>query len=55
MFEVVDVASGIPELEQSTIDCVVDAGLLDHLIITQVHDVIDRLPANKTNSSKLSF
>ena len=36
MFEAVDVSGGIPELTQSSVDCVVDVGLLDKLVTTQV-------------------
>lgn len=41
-FEVLDVTGGMPELEQSCVDCVVDAGLLDELVITQVTRFIAR-------------
>ncbi|CAM9751205.1 unnamed protein product [Ascophyllum nodosum] len=33
-FEALDVTSGMPELEQSSVDSVVDVGLLDKLVIT---------------------
>lgn len=37
IFEALDVTGGMPELKQSSVDCVVDAGLLDKLVTTQVH------------------
>lgn len=36
IFEALDVTGGMPELKQSSVDCVVDAGLLDKLVSTQV-------------------
>ncbi|CAM9777148.1 unnamed protein product [Ectocarpus sp. 4 AP-2014] len=35
IFETLDVTGGMPELKQSSADCVVDAGLLDKLITTE--------------------
>eukprot|EP00752_Nemacystus_decipiens_P007778 g6946.t1 len=35
IFEALDVTGGMPELKQSSVDCVVDAGLLDKLITTK--------------------
>ena len=37
-FEALDVTSGMPELEQSSVDSVVDVGLLDKLVITMVRE-----------------
>lgn len=34
-FEALDVTGGMPELEQSSIDSVVDAGLLDKVLSTE--------------------
>lgn len=36
IFEALDVTGSMPDLEQSSVDCVVDAGLLDKLITTKV-------------------
>eukprot|EP00903_Cladosiphon_okamuranus_P012894 g12040.t1 len=35
IFEALDVTGGMPELKQSSVDCVVDAGLLDKLVTSQ--------------------
>ncbi|CAN0353760.1 unnamed protein product [Pylaiella littoralis] len=35
IFEALDVTGGMPELKQSSADCIVDAGLLDKLVTTQ--------------------